>query len=410
MAKNENLHKAKEAKKDEFYTQYEDIQNEINHFEHHFQGKTVLCNCDDPFESNFCKFFLRNFNYLKLKRLICTSYSTSPVIGQQLTLFDWMNEPVQRGNGYVMDITEVPMANGRGVSDADIDSLLRSKKRGVKKLKGDGDFRSDECIGYLKQADIVVTNPPFSLFREYVAQLIEYNKSFLIIGSKNAITYKEIFPLIKNNQMWLGPAFNRGNAFFKVPKDNLRDYANGVYDAESGLVKFRNVGWYTNLDFQARHEELILYKKYYGNEEEYPKYDNYDAINVDKTADIPCDYFEKMGVPITYLDKHNPEQFDLISADFDVANPVDLGNGKRGTGRFYLENLQKTLDTSNEIDDTLTDRQTDRQTAAQIIQQNCYQTQGVVVLWVYQLHFWINIIQTSLKFLELHREMMTLIR
>ena len=359
MAKNENLHKAKEAKKDEFYTQYEDIQNEINHFEHHFQGKTVLCNCDDPFESNFCKFFLRNFNYLKLKRLICTSYSTSPVIGQQLTLFDWMNEPVQRGNGYVMDITEVPMANGRGVSDADIDSLLRSKKRGVKKLKGDGDFRSDECIGYLKQADIVVTNPPFSLFREYVAQLIEYNKSFLIIGSKNAITYKEIFPLIKNNQMWLGPAFNRGNAFFKVPKDNLRDYANGVYDAESGLVKFRNVGWYTNLDFQARHEELILYKKYYGNEEEYPKYDNYDAINVDKTADIPCDYFEKMGVPITYLDKHNPEQFDLISADFDVANPVDLGNGKRGTGRFYLENLQKTLDTSNEIGDTLTDRQTD---------------------------------------------------
>ena len=260
MAKNENLHKAKEAKKDEFYTQYEDIQNEINHFEHHFQGKTVLCNCDDPFESNFCKFFLRNFNYLKLKRLICTSYSTSPVIGQQLTLFDWMNEPVQRGNGYVMDITEVPMANGRGVSDADIDNLLRSKKRGVKKLKGDGDFRSDECIGYLKQADIVVTNPPFSLFREYVAQLIEYNKSFLIIGSKNAITYKEIFPLIKNNQMWLGPAFNRGNAFFKVPKDNLRDYANGVYDAESGLVKFRNVGWYTNLDFQARHEELILYK------------------------------------------------------------------------------------------------------------------------------------------------------
>ena len=179
------------------------------------------------------------------------------------------------------------------------------------RLKGDGDFRSDECIGYLKQADIVVTNPPFSLFREYVAQLIEYNKSFLIIGSKNAITYKGIFALIKNNQMRLGPAFNRENAFFKVPKDNVRDYANGVYDAESGLVKFRNVGWYTNLDFQARREELILYKKYYGNEEEYPKYDNYDAINVDKIADIPCDYFEKMGVPITYLDKYNPKLFTL---------------------------------------------------------------------------------------------------
>ena len=161
MAKNENLHKAKDAKKDEFYTQYEDIQNELNHYEQHFKGKTVLCNCDDPFESNFCKFFLRNFNYLGLKRLICTSYSTSPVIGQQLTLFDWMDEPVVRGNGYVMDIREVPMANGRGVSDADIDALLKSKKRGVKKLKGDGDFRSEECIEYLKQADIVVTNPPF---------------------------------------------------------------------------------------------------------------------------------------------------------------------------------------------------------------------------------------------------------
>ena len=179
-AKNENLHKAKDAKKDEFYTQYEDIQNELNHYEQHFQGKTVLCNCDDPFESNFCKFFLRNFNYLGLKRLICTSYSTSPVIGQQLTFFDWMDEPVVRGHGYAMDIREVPMANGRGVSDADIDALLKSKKRGVKKLEGDGDFRSEECIEYLKQADIVVTNPPFSLFREYVAQLMEYGKKFLI--------------------------------------------------------------------------------------------------------------------------------------------------------------------------------------------------------------------------------------
>ena len=215
MAKNENLHRAKDAKKDEFYTQYEDIQNELNHYEKHFKGKTVLCNCDDPFESNFCKFFLRNFNYLGLKRLICTSYSTSPVIGQQLTLFDWMDEPVVQGNGYVMDIHEVPMANGRGVSDADIDALLNSKRRGVKKLKGDGDFRSEECIEYLKQADIVVTNPPFSLFREYVAQLMEYQKDFLIIGSQNAITYKEIFPLIKENKLWLG--FKSGDMAFTVP-------------------------------------------------------------------------------------------------------------------------------------------------------------------------------------------------
>lgn len=204
MARNEGLSKAKNAKKDEFYTQYEDIQNELNHYEKHFNGKTVFCNCDDPFESNFCRFFLRNFNYLALKRLICTSYSTSPIVGEQLTLFDFLDEPVVRGNGYVMDITEVPMANGRGVSDEDINALLKSKKRGVKKLEGDGDFRSEECLEYLKQADIVVTNPPFSMFREYVAQLMAYEKKFIIIGNKNAITYKEIFPLIKDNKLWVG--------------------------------------------------------------------------------------------------------------------------------------------------------------------------------------------------------------
>ncbi|MCD8191841.1 MAG: adenine-specific methyltransferase EcoRI family protein [Oscillospiraceae bacterium] len=312
MAKNESLHKAKDAKKDEFYTQYEDIQAELNHYEKHFQGKTVFCNCDDPFESNFCKFFLRNFNYLGLKRLICTSYSASPVIGRQLTLFDLMGEPVARGNGYVMDISEVPMSNGRGVSDEDIDKLLKSKKSGVKKLKGDGDFRSEECIEYLKQADIVVTNPPFSLFREYVAQLIEYEKSFLIIGSKNAITYKEIFPLIKNDKLWLGPRFTNGNAYFRVPNYNSREWASGVFDVNTGLVKFRNVAWFTNLDYATRHEELVMYKRYYGNEKEFPKYDNYDAINVDKVSDIPCDYFEDMGVPITFLDKYNPEQFEII--------------------------------------------------------------------------------------------------
>ena len=270
---NASLNTAQKTKSDEFYTLYPDIEQQITQYNPEiFRDKIVYCNCDDYRKSNFFKFFFDNFEQLGLKKLIATAFC-------------------EKSCGLVAEVSQDGKHYGR--------------------LKGDGDFRSDECIGYLKQADIVVTNPPFSLFREYVAQLIEYNKSFLIIGSKNAITYKEIFPLIKNNQMWLGPAFNRGNAFFKVLKDNLRDYANGVYDAESGLVKFRNVGWYTNLDFQARHEELILYKKYYGNEEEYPKYDNYDAINVDKTADIPCDYFEKMGVPITYLDKHNPERFTL---------------------------------------------------------------------------------------------------
>ena len=173
---NDDLRAANKAKKDEFYTSYDDIQTEMNNYDDLFSGKTVLCNCDDPFESNFCKFFLKNFNYLKLKRLICTSYVSSPIVGTQMTIFDYMDEPVKRGHGYVMDISEVPMANGRGVSDDDIEKLLKSKKRGVKKLEGDGDFRSDECIEYLKQADIVVTNPPFSLFREYVALLTEYDK------------------------------------------------------------------------------------------------------------------------------------------------------------------------------------------------------------------------------------------
>ena len=341
MAKNENLHKAKDAKKDEFYTQYEDIQNELNHYEQHFKGKTVLCNCDDPFESNFCKFFLRNFNYLGLKRLICTSYSTSPVIGQQLTLFDWMDEPVVQGNGYVMDIREVPMANGRGVSDADIDALLKSKKRGVKKLKGDGDFRSEECIEYLKQADIVVTNPPFSLFREYVAQLMAYQKNFLIIGNVNAITYKEIFPLIKDNKLWLGASIHSGDRKFYVPDDYpLHAAGCGVDKNGRKYIRVKGVRWFTNLDYAMRHEELVLYKRYYGNEEEYPHYANYDAIEVSKVSDIPCDYYEEIGVPITYLDKHNPDQFEIIGASRWLGKPMSeiapKGSYVSGGVRFYL--------------------------------------------------------------------------
>lgn len=306
MAKNKALAKAKDAKKDEFYTRYEDIQAELNHYEEHFKNKTVLCNCDDPFESNFCKFFLRNFNYLGLKRLICTSYGSSPIVGQQLSIFDEDNEKVICGNGYVMDIKEVPMANGRGVSDADIYSLLASKKRGVKKLKGDGDFRSEECIEYLKQADIVVTNPPFSLFREYVAQLIEYEKKFLIIGNQNAIGYREIFPLIKTNKLWLGNGFRGNVGFFESP---YQDYAVSSQHKE-GLIRVSGVMWFTNLDLQKRHEIMILYRKY--NIDEYLKYENFDAINIDKTSDIPKDYAGVMGVPLTFMDKYNPEQFEII--------------------------------------------------------------------------------------------------
>ena len=312
MAKNLSLNAASVAKQDEFYTQYKDIQNELNHYEKHFEGKTVLCNCDDPFESNFCKFFLHNFNHLHLKRLICTSYSTSSIVGKQMTIFDLMNEPVVMGSGYVMDIKEVKMKNGRGVSDEDIDNLLKSKKRGVKKLKGNGDFRSDECVEYLKEADIVVTNPPFSLFREYVALLMEYNKRFLIIGNQNNITYKEIFPLIQQNKIWLGCKF--GDMEFRVP-DNYEPRATRFRVDDSGQ-KWRSFGticWYTNLDHEKRHEELDLYKNYYGNEEDYPKYDNYDAINVNKVADIPKDYFENMAGPINYVDKTTKDKDATIT-------------------------------------------------------------------------------------------------
>ena len=273
MAKNSSLNAASVAKQDEFYTQYEDIQNELNHYEKHFLGKTVLCNCDDPFESNFCKFFLRNFNYLGLKRLICTSYKSSPVAWTQISLFDSEIDMVvhEKSHGYVMDIDEVPMANGRGVSDEDIDNLLKSEKSGVKKLQGDGDFRSEECIEYLKQADIVVTNPPFSLFREYVALLMQYEKKFLIIGNQNNITYKEIFPLIQKNKIWLGCKF--GDMAFRVP-DHYEPRETRFWIDETGQ-KWRSFGticWYTNLDHKKRHEELVLYRHYYGNESDYPKY------------------------------------------------------------------------------------------------------------------------------------------
>lgn len=333
---NESLHKAKGAKQDEFYTTYEDIQNELNHYEKHFKNKTVLCNCDDPYESNFCKFFLRNFNYLGLRRLICTSYYASSVAGTQVSYADISGEANGLEKGYVLDVSEVPMANGRGVSDADIDALIRTKGV-INELEGDGDFRSEECINYLRQADIVVTNPPFSLFREYLAQLIEYNKGFLIIGNKNAITYKEIFPLIQKNKMWLGCRNINSDMWLIVPENyRCEKIVNGL------RLKHIMACWFTNIDVLKRHEELVLYKRYYGNEEEYPKYDNYDAINVNKVADIPCDYFEDMGVPITYLDKHNPERVKIIGS----LRP--RLNGKNLYQRILIRRLQSNYEANTE--------------------------------------------------------------
>ena len=380
MSKNANLHKAKAQKNDEFYTQYEDIQIELNHYEKHFEEKTVLCNCDDPYESNFCKFFLRNFNYLKLKRLICTSYSSSPIAGTQLSLFDYAEGKPIEGHGFVLDVTNIPMRNGRGVSDDDIDDLLHSEDHGVKMLDGNGDFRSKECIEYLKQSDIVVTNCPFSLFREYIATLVKYHKKFLVIGNINGITYKEIFPLIKDNKIWLGYGFNL-SMVYKTPYPNKLDanrkfVMSKGYNPEEGYVKVPAVCWYTNLDIPKRHENLILYEHYNANENAYPKYDNYDAINVDKVAQIPMDYVPcwfncentekceyarlkgmksdaeaccdnqtkcngQIGVPITYMDKHNEEQFDIVDADFNLAQPMSKidpdGIYEKGGPAFYVE-------------------------------------------------------------------------
>lgn len=306
---NRNLNAAKRAKKDEFYTQLPDIERELRHYWPHFRGKTVLCNCDDPYESNFFKYFALRFNQLGLRRLLCTCYDGSPVRGTELLLhFDGEADEPKR-QAYMVDIHAVPDLNGDGAVDLTDVRLLLENDRNALRLLQTGDFRSAECVALLREADVVVTNPPFSLFREYVSQLMDYGKRFLIIGPQNAITYKEIFPLIKDNKIWLGYGFNAGNAYFKVP-DNKQTYAAGVYDEEKKLVKFRNCHWYTNLEIPKRHDELDLFCRY--SPEDYPKYDNYDAIEVSKTANIPYDYDGVMGVPITFLDKYNPEQFEIV--------------------------------------------------------------------------------------------------
>ena len=311
MANNKGMANAKNNDNDEFYTVYETIQAELNHYEKHFNGKTVFCNCDDPYESNFFQFFIRNFNYLKLKRLICTCYSGSPMGFVQLSIFDDFNQLASSKYGYVIDISEVPMKNGRGVTDDDINDLLRSPKRGVKKLIGNGDFRSDECIKYLKEADIVVTNPPFSLLKEYIPQLIEYDKKFLIIASMQCIKYKEIFPLIAQNKMWAGFKFNETMEFIMPNSYELKGKAFiDKNNKKHGFVP--GICWFTNLDIEKRHETFIMTKKY--NPELYHKYDNFDAIEVKEVNDIPKDYAGYMGVPISFLDKLNPDQFELVGS------------------------------------------------------------------------------------------------
>ncbi len=285
---NKNLHAAKSAKKDEFYTQLSDIEKELKHYPKHFKGKVVLCNCDDPWVSNFFHYFSHNFEQLGLKKLITTCYKN-----QNPDLF---SENKSEKAIYL-----------EYFGDKDGDKVPSPNEIGIKPLKGDGDFRSQECIELLKQADIVVTNPPFSLFREYVAQLIDYDKKFIIVGHQNAIKYKEIFPLIRDNKIWLGYGFKGGAAHFI--NEHYEDYATAS-DRKVGMIRVSGVHWFTNLEISKRHEDLILYKKY--TPEEYPKFENYDAINVNITKDIPIDYDGMMGVPITFMDKYNPDQFEII--------------------------------------------------------------------------------------------------
>ena len=309
---NKNLNAAKEAKKDEFYTQLVDIENELKHYRQHFRGKVILCNCDDPYESNFFKYFANNFNAFGLKKLIATCYNGSPITGQELPLFAIDEEGTEKKVAYKVEITEVRDMNGDGRVDlADVRHLLQNDRNVLSVLKENGDFRSRECIELLKEADIVVTNPPFSLFREYVAQLMKYEKKFIIIGNMNAITYKEIFPLIKNNQLWLGPSITSGDRKFWVPDDyELKAAGCGIDETGRKYIRVKGVRWFTNLDHKKRHEDLILFQTY--SEEKYPKYDNYDAINVNATNDIPVDYKGVMGVPISFFDKYNPDQFEII--------------------------------------------------------------------------------------------------
>jgi hypothetical protein len=314
---NAGLTAARTSKNDEYYTQLADIEAELRHYRPHFEDKTVLCNCDDPFESNFFKFFAMNFRRLGIKKLIASCYSGSPVQGEQLSLYDLEGmsaTDAQAKRPYKIEITEIPDANGDGAIDlSDVEYLLRHDANVLTVLEGNGDFRSKECLALLDGADIVVTNPPFSLFREYLAVLIQRHKRFLMIGSVNAVTYKEVFPLIRDNHIWLGYGFRGGNAYFQAPSADVQSYAAGVYDPATGLVKFRNAAWFTNLDHEKRHENLILTEKY--NPERHPHYDNYDAIEVSKVSDIPEDWMGAMGVPITFLDKYNPEQFAILGND-----------------------------------------------------------------------------------------------
>lgn len=319
--KNNDLRAAKKAKNDEFYTQLSDIEKELRHYKNHFKDKIVYCNCDDPRVSNFFHYFSYNFEHLGLKKLIATCFKS-----QSTDLFS------QNDCEKAVYLEYTGDKDGNGIPTSD--------EIEVKPLEGDGDFRSQECIELLKQADIVVTNPPFSLFREYVSQLMDYEKKFLIIGNLNALTYKDIFSLIKENKLWLGQSIKSGDREFQVPDSYPLNAASSRIDVKGNkFIRVKGIRWFTNLDYQERHEDLILYKTY--NQDEYPKYENFNAVNVDKTKDIPMDYDGIMGVPITFLDKYNPSQFEIIGLGISSSGTEVGVKGYKPEHKKYRKEVQK---------------------------------------------------------------------
>lgn len=329
-SKNSNLSNAKKQKKDDFFTQLHDIENELKHYRNHFKNKIILCNCGDDENTNFFRYFELNFKFLGLKKLLCTAFKNKKSSD---------SDENDLSSSYYLEINKqnffIPNYN-----EEQQDYNWDETKIFRKPLKENGDFRSKECVDLLKQADIVVTNPPFSLFREYIAQLVEYNKKFLIMANINAVTYKDVFPLIKENKIWLGSGIGSSNIEFMVPDSyDLFGSSCRIDDNGKKFIKVSGVRWFTNLDIEKRHEDLILFRKY--NSRDYPKYDNYDAINVNKTVDIPIDYDGVMGVPITFLDKYNPEQFEIAGLDRYIGDNPRYGhrfsiNGKECYARILV--------------------------------------------------------------------------
>ncbi|MEP6754439.1 MAG: adenine-specific methyltransferase EcoRI family protein [Chthonomonadales bacterium] len=362
IAANKNMSKAKSEKNDEFYTQYSDIQKEIEAYlefnANTFRDKVVYCNCDDPFESNFFKYFAANFNKLGLKKLVTTSYDGSPIAGGQLALpeFTEGNGKRERPKAITVEIEEVTDVTGDGATGIeDVKLFLEQNPHTRTPLAGGGDFRSPECLALLKEVDIVVTNPPFSLFREYVAQLVEHDKQFLIIGNVNAVTYKEVFPLIKANRIWLGVTRSGVGSMWFLVGDDAPEKTGQKIENGQRYQTIGNSAWFTNLDHGRRHQELPLmtmaenlkFSKNLRDKAAYDRYANYDAIEVGTCKEIPSDYDGAMGVPITFLDKYNPDQFEIIGSSMTLSMPMsqvaEKGTYVQGGPRFYIRNGDGTF-------------------------------------------------------------------